>query len=390
MSKHDQQTDGEIHEDQLLNFLVNALTGAFGVSLGENADLDPEDIYEVLVGAAADGTSVSTLCDRSEDSSSSTNILRHLRTKLDLETVKTVGNRLLQEYTLDVLPEQVEIVVDLYLRPYYGDEDETDGLYYNEAKDGTTAFHAYATLYARVPNKRYTLAVRRLTDGDTASSVLAEFLGLVDSFGFEVKALYVDSEFYDGKCLTLMQAHNHAYVVPVIAWGNDIQQELSEGWSREIEHDLTTEFDGPLVTVEFPAMIDCTYKMGRYDDHEVARHGYAADAPFIDTPRQARRHYSRRFGIEAMYRLSESSLISTTVTDQMRRLLFVVISLLLQNVWRYLHWEHAATPRRGGRRLWWWWPFEEFIRMVARAAWNALSVRRSIPANRPPDDRFER
>jgi hypothetical protein len=103
VSKHDQQADGEVHEDQLLNFLVNALTGAFGVSLGENADLDPEDIYEVLVGATADETSISTLCDRSKDSSSSTNILRHLRTKFDLDTVKTVGNTLLQEYTLDVL-----------------------------------------------------------------------------------------------------------------------------------------------------------------------------------------------------------------------------------------------------------------------------------------------
>jgi len=384
-----QQADGEIHEDQLLNFLVNTLDGAFGVTLAENADIDVEDIYEVLVGATADGTSISTLCDRSEDSPSSTDVLYHLRTKYDLDTVKSVGNALLREYTLDVLPEQVEIVVDLHLRPYYGDEDETDGLYYSEAKDGTTAFHAYATLYARVRNKRYTLAVRRLTDGDTASSVLAEFLGLVKDFDFDVKALYVDSEFYDGKCLTLMQAHNLAYVVPIIKWGNEIQQELSEGWSREIEHDLTTEFDGHEWTVEFPVMIDCTYKQGRYDEHGVARHGYAADAPFIDTPRQARRHYSKRFGIEATYRLSESSLISTTATDQARRLLFVVISLLAQNVWRYLHWEYVATPRRGGRRLW-RWPFEEFIRMVTRAAWNALSVRRSVPANRPPDDRFKR
>lgn len=55
MSKQKQQADGEIHEDQLLNFLVNALTGTFGVNLGENADLDPQDIYEVIVGATADG-----------------------------------------------------------------------------------------------------------------------------------------------------------------------------------------------------------------------------------------------------------------------------------------------------------------------------------------------
>jgi hypothetical protein len=57
-----------------------------------------------------------------------------------------------------------------------------------------------------------------------------------------MKAVYVDSEFYDGKCLTLMQAHNHAYVMPIIEWGTKIKQELSEGWSCEIEHDLTTEY----------------------------------------------------------------------------------------------------------------------------------------------------
>jgi hypothetical protein len=49
-----------------------------------------------------------------------------------------------------VLPEQVEVVADLHLRPYYNDEDETDGHYHSEAKRGTAAFHAYATLYARV------------------------------------------------------------------------------------------------------------------------------------------------------------------------------------------------------------------------------------------------
>jgi len=36
----------------------------------------------------------------------------------------------------------------------------------------------YTTLYARVKNKRYTLAVRRLKDGDTANSV-AEFFGVL-------------------------------------------------------------------------------------------------------------------------------------------------------------------------------------------------------------------
>ena len=68
------------------NFLVNAPTGAFGISIAGNGDINPEDIYEVLVGATADGTSISTLCERSENSFSGNDILYHLRTKFDLDT----------------------------------------------------------------------------------------------------------------------------------------------------------------------------------------------------------------------------------------------------------------------------------------------------------------
>jgi len=67
----------------------------------------------------------------------------------------------------------------------------------------------------------------------------------------------------------------------------------------------------------------------------------------------------------------------------------VVVSLLLQNVWRYLHYEYVATPRRGGRRLW-WWPYKEFVNMIRRSCVDGLAVRRAVPANRPPDDRFHR
>jgi len=383
------QAGDSIHEDQLLNFLVNTIDEEVELDLAPNAETTSEDILEVLVGACADGTSVSTLCEKSEDSPHPNTALYHLRKKFDLESVERIGNTLLQKDVLDVLPEQVEVCIDLHLRPYYGDEADTDGLYHSEAKRGTTAFHAYATLYARVTNKRYTLAVRRLVDGDTASSVLAEFLGLLEGLAVTVKAVYLDREFYDSKCLTLLQAHNYAYVMPIVRWGNTIKQELSDGWSRVIQHDLTGKLDGHSWTVEFPVYIDCTYQNGRYDEHGVARHGYAADAPFIDTPRDARYHYAKRFGIEASYRLSEQSIATTTTQNPVVRLLYVVVSLLLQNVWRYLHWEYVATPRRGGRRLW-SWSFKEFINMIRRAAWTALATRRAVPANRPPDDRFSR
>ena len=112
-----------ISEDQLLNFLVNALTDEFTLDFGANANVDAEDIFEVLVGACADGTSVSTLCENSKESPPENTILYHLREKFDLSAVEQAGNTLLQTDVLDTLPEQVEVVVDLHLRPYYGDED---------------------------------------------------------------------------------------------------------------------------------------------------------------------------------------------------------------------------------------------------------------------------
>ena len=383
------QAADKIYEDQLLNFLVSRLSDAFSLDFAGNTQLDERSLYEVLVGACADGTSVSALCTNSSDTPHPNTVLHHLRTKFDLDTVEEVGNSVLRTDLLDTLPEQVEVVVDLHLRPYYGDEDETVGLYNSAAKAGTTAFHAYATLYARVKNKRYTLAVRRHTAGDTASDVLAEFCGLLESFAFDVEAMYLDREFYDSKCLTLLSAHNFSYVMPIVKWGPTIQQELSGGWSRQIQHSLQADYAGHEWTVEFPVFIDATYQQGRYDEHGVARHGYAADAPFIDTAQQARYHYAKRFGIEASYRLGESTTASTTTQNPTIRLLFVVVSLLLQNSWRYLHWEFVATPRCGGRRLW-RWPFDEFVDMVTRAVWKAIVVRRSVPSNRPPDDRFDR
>ena len=102
------QADGSIHEDQLLNFIVNTIDEEVEIDFAPNAETTSEDIFEVLVGACADGTSVSTLCEKSDDSPHPNTVLYHLREKFDLESVERIGNTLLQKDVLDVLPEQVE------------------------------------------------------------------------------------------------------------------------------------------------------------------------------------------------------------------------------------------------------------------------------------------
>ena len=111
------QADGEIHEDQLLNFLVNRLDEEVPLSLANNAEIAAEDIYEVLVGACADGTSVSTLCASSQNAPAANTILYHLRTKFEPDRLERVANTLLRKDLDELLPEQVEVCADLHLRP---------------------------------------------------------------------------------------------------------------------------------------------------------------------------------------------------------------------------------------------------------------------------------
>jgi len=86
-----QQADNLIHEDQLLNFLVNRVDEEIELDFAPNAQATSEYIYEVLVSACADGTSVSTLCEKSDDSLHQNTVLYHLRKKFDLESVEQAG-----------------------------------------------------------------------------------------------------------------------------------------------------------------------------------------------------------------------------------------------------------------------------------------------------------
>jgi hypothetical protein len=81
---HAQPAADELHEDQLLNFLVNAFEQEVALDIGNNAEVDAADIYDVLVGACADWTSISILCENSDDAPHENTVLYHLREKLEL------------------------------------------------------------------------------------------------------------------------------------------------------------------------------------------------------------------------------------------------------------------------------------------------------------------
>jgi IS4 transposase len=77
----------------------------------------------------------------------------------------------------------------------------------------------------------------------------------------------------------------------------------------------------------------------------------------------------------------------TTTTDPVVRLVFVLVSFLLRNLWLIVRWGVLAAPRRGGRALPVWFHFEVFrawidhtLNGLLRRKWEAPTNGVGIPA----------
>ena len=87
------------------------------------------------------------------------------------------------------------------------------------------------------------------------------------------------------------------------------------------------------------------------------------------TPKQIRRIYRKRFGIETSYRCARQLGGWTTANKPALRFLLMGLPFLLLNLWQRLRWQLAQIPRRGGRLLdRFWFPLRRFARFI----WQAL------------------
>jgi hypothetical protein len=134
----------------------------------------------------ADGTSVSTLCERSTDTTHENSAFYYFCTEFYLQTPKQIGNRIPQKDVFVVLPQQVAIIIISTCGLAMGTETTTTVPIIPKLSVEPPRSTLITTLHACVKSKFYTLAVRCLINGDTASSVLAKLLGIID---------YVDSTY---------------------------------------------------------------------------------------------------------------------------------------------------------------------------------------------------
>ena len=94
------QTDNQIEEEHLLNFIVNTLNEELPIDLADGVRVSTEELYEVLAGAIASGTLVNQVCETTEYSPHANTVHGYLTGQFDLDTVEQIGDTLLKQDTV--------------------------------------------------------------------------------------------------------------------------------------------------------------------------------------------------------------------------------------------------------------------------------------------------
>lgn len=316
-----------------------------------------DDLLKVLLGVATNTGTVESVCTDLVDTPDPETVRRYFNQQLRVEDLPDLTERLNTALAAEI-PARLwrrpcEVAIDLHDRPYYGKASQADGLWVRgQAKDGTTRFYRVVTAYVVEKYMRVTLAVQFVLPGEDTVSLLDDLLNRLQTLGIRVARLFLDRGF-DGIAVMdyLARRKQPALIACTIRGKTGGTRALCQG-QRSYRTRYTFQSHGHPA---FPA--DLAVCRVFTTAKRTGRKARKADWMIfilihLDwTPRQARRQYRRRFGIESSYRCAGQVRGWTTSPNPAYRFLLIGLSFVLLNVWVHLRWLFTQVPRRGGRWL---------------------------------------
>jgi len=354
MSKPQDKDTPAVTAEEVLTLTVETLQKHLGLSI-EGYKCNTLDVLRLLVAAAAERSSIESACSETETSPSGNRVREQLEEELPptLEELRTL-EAAFNEVLVDNLPPRIlnrnhQLAIDLVLIPYHGqpDQDERE-IRRGKAKQGTTHFHCYATVYVILKNKRYTLALTYVWGDEKVIDVLKRLLARLKELGIGVKRLFLDRGFYNVQVIRYLKTQDIWFVMPVIIRGKKggtrglLRQQKKSGRTT---YTMRSPKDGE---VTFEVVFVQVYLKGKYGKHGRRWYAYAVYGVKAQ-PKQVYEMYRLRFGVETSYRMMNQVRARTTSRKPGLRLLLVGIAFTILNLWAYIRWAWLGRPRRGGR-----------------------------------------
>ena len=247
------------------------------------------------------------------------------------------------------------LAIDLHLCPYHGQpESDPEELVRDRSKSGTTHFHAYATLYVVRHGQRFTLALMWVKAHERLVNVVKQLLQRAGQLGIRPALVLVDKAFWNVETIRYLQAAGSPFLMPVVERGRKLDDPRGPTSTRQFfgwrtsgfsSYTLRSKGYGRTATVSI-AVSRFSEASGRQRTLVYAYWGFTARSTAW-----IRETYRRRYSIESSYRQLNQSRMRTSSRSPLIRLMRIALSLILRNVWVWLHYEALSTPHRGGRKI---------------------------------------
>jgi len=302
-------------------------------------------VWSIVLRAAARMASILAACQDLAHAPSSQAVFDALLAGLP-KTLSVLERRLNESLT-GHLPRRLRrrawpVAIDGHLVPYYGQPHKSrNELYHSRPQLGTTKFHAYATACIVEYGQRYTLALTWVRKHESTITVLRRLLAQIREIELKIKRLLLDRAFFSTQVVEFLQQEQLPFLMPVVVRGRKPKrgrrltglrhlQQQKAGWYSHVLRRGKTEVKVS-VCVAYR-----TYRRRGEQQRRTQKLLFAAWR-VKGTPTEIRERYRKRFGIEASYRQRRQARIYTCTRNPHLRLVFVAISLLLRNLWVWIH-----------------------------------------------------
>jgi putative transposase len=350
-----------------------------------------EDLCNVLLGAAAEQSTVQAVCRKWTQGVHPETIRHYLRQQVrvaQLPLWEAQMNEALAAQMPGRLGQQAQpVAMDLHDEAYYGKQSQATGLWVRSQRTkGTSRFYRIASAYVMVDGLRITLAVHFVRPDEDHVTVVQSLLDCLAALRVRIATLYLDKGFASVAVMRLVAARRlPTLLASPIRGKTGGTRALCRGRRSYVTTHTFVERNGDAypATVAVCRVFTTAKRTGR--SIRQVRWLLFVLIHLALTPQRARRTYRRRFGIESSYRCARTVHGWTTSPNPAYRFLLLALAFYLLNVWIALRWRFAQRPRRGRRQLdEALLPLARIADFIAQALNRRYHARTSICAHAPP------
>jgi hypothetical protein len=322
-----------------------------------------QHLYDALLAAGASRQTLESVCRDLVAAPKADTVRHYLNAQLTVEALPHLQDGL-NDALAARLPQRLQrtaqtLAIDFHDQPYYGKATQDEAKWIRaRAKNGTTRFIRIATAYVIHRGMRLTLGLHFVLPGETTVSVLQQLLARVAALEVEIGLLLLDKGFSG---IAVLQHLEHARLPAIIACPIRGKKAPEATATRALcrgraSYRLAYTFANSETSFEAPVAVCRVFTTARRTGRMQRRGTWLVfivigEALARLSPRQVRRLYRKRFGVETSHRLSRQVRAWTSSSNAGYRFVLIALSFFMVNVWVHLCLLFTQVPRRGGRRL---------------------------------------